>query len=93
MKDDKNVYHIELRYQQVTYEAIIRGPGDIDIGSTPMSDSDRSYYGILDLDRFIRESVPILEILTNKKVERPSGGVTTSTPSEGSRSNEADDLF
>ena len=91
IKDDKNVYHIELKYKGVTYESVVRGPNGISFGSEAMSDAERSNYGMEYLLDYVANTVRAQEILTNKKIER------TGTPASGSQGGSSaaieDDLF
>lgn len=70
IKDDKNVYRVEIKYKGITYESIIRGPSGIAFGSDVMSDAEKSGYGIEYLLDYVSNTVRIQELLTNKKMER-----------------------
>jgi len=91
IKDDKNVYRIELKYKGVTYESVVRGPAGIAFGSEAMSEAEKSSFGMEYLLDYITNTVRLQEILTNKKMERPGGNTGTSSASTSMES--PDDLF
>lgn len=74
VKDPTNVYKIQMKYNGTTYESNVRGPADVDLGSEPMSNAQRSTIGLESLLDYLVETVPYQEVLTNKKREFPGGG-------------------
>lgn len=90
LKDDKNVYRVELKYKGVTYESIIRGPSGISFGSEVMSEAEKSSFGIENLLDYITNVVRIQEILTNKKMERTNGAAQTQHQASSMPGDDAD---
>ncbi len=92
IKDDKNIYHVELKYKGITYESTVKGPNDIAFGSEAMSEAEKSSFGMEYLLDYVANTARIQEILTNKKMERPAGG-GTQTNSAPAQSGDDTDFF
>lgn len=93
VKDDKNIYHVELKYKGITYDSIVKGPSGIAFGSEAMSDAEKSSFGMEYLLDYVANTVRIQEILTNKKMERPAGSPPPSSGSAGSTPADDTDFF
>ena len=91
VKDDKNVYRVELKYKGVTYEAVVKGPSGISFGSDAMSEAEKSSFGMEYILDYVANTVRIQEILTNKKMERT--GSAPSAPSAQSSTPGSDEDF
>ena len=69
LKDDKNLYHIEMQWKGNKFDCTLKGPFGVSIGSDPMSEADRSAIEIETMYDWICSVVPIQCVLTNKKRE------------------------
>ena len=90
VKDDKNIYHVELKYKGITYDATIKGPAGIAFGSEAMSEAEKSSFGIENLLDYVANTVRIQEVLTNKKMERTGGSAPSSSQSGSTPADDAD---
>lgn len=69
LKDDKNVYHIEIQWKGNKFDCVLKGPGGVSFGSDPMSDADKSAIELETLLDWITYIAPVQCMLTNKKRE------------------------
>ncbi len=69
LKDDKNLYHIEMQWKGNKFDCLLKGPFGVACGSDPMSDVERSSIELETLYDWINSVVPIQCILTNRKRE------------------------
>ena len=69
LKDDKNLYHIEMQWKGNKFDCLLKGPFGVAYGSDPMTDVERSAIELETLYDWISYIVPIQSILTNRKRE------------------------
>ena len=69
LKDDKNLYHIEMQWKGNKFDCLLKGPYGVSCGSDPMSDVERSAVELETLYDWICAIVPVQCILTNRKRE------------------------
>ena len=69
LKDDKNVYHIEIQWKGAKYDCVLKGPGGVAYGSDPLSDADKSAIELETLYDWLTTIAPIQCVLSNKKRE------------------------
>jgi hypothetical protein len=69
LKDDKNVYHIEIQWKGNKFDCVLKGPGGIAFGSDPMSDAEKSAIELETFLDWLNYVAPVQCILTNKKRE------------------------
>ena len=94
-KNDKNVYYVELQWKGSKYEATIKGPAGIALGSDSMSEAERSAYGLDYLIDYVTNTVRLQEILSNKKMEMAPGarGPAPVSGGDGGGNTDGMDLF
>lgn len=90
IKDDKNMYRIEIQWKGNKYEFILRGPSGISYGSDPMGEAERSAIELETLDMYIKDYVPAQTILTNKR--RNIGGASNKS-GDTAKSNNIEEFF
>lgn len=99
LKDDKNIYHIEIQWKGNKFDCVLKGPSGIAFGSDPMTDAEKSAIELETLLDWLTYIMPIQCLMTNRKREfDPSTNGATYTPNKGaSRDNSApandDDFF
>ena len=69
LKDDKNLYHIEMQWKGTKFDCLLKGPFGVACGSDPMTDVERSAIELETLYDWISYIVPVQCILTNRKRE------------------------
>lgn len=69
IKDDKNVYHIEMQWKGNKFDCILKGPYGVSIGSDAMGEAEKSATELETLYDWLCGVVPLQCVLTNKKRE------------------------
>lgn len=94
VKDDKNVYHVEVQWKGNKFDFILKGPYGVSFGSDPMSDAERSALELETLDNYIKQIVPTQIVLTNKRRVNPASGNNSSSSNSGGGDTESlNDFF
>lgn len=66
-KDSKMIYHIKINTRDCKFDFIIKGPSGVSFGNDPMSEAQKSEYGLKDILSWLRHTVPTQIILSNKR--------------------------
>ncbi len=69
LKDDKNMYHVEMQWKGNKYDCLLKGPFGISYGSDPMSEADKSAIELDTMLDWLNTVMPMQVILSNKKRE------------------------
>ena len=99
LKDDKNIYHIEIQWKGNKFDCVLKGPGGIAFGSDPMTDAEKSAIELETLLDWLTYIAPIQCLLTNKKRDFDSSvnGASYTTngggSSKGGSAPAGDDFF
>lgn len=98
LKDDKNLYHIEMQWKGNKFDCLLKGPYGVSISSEAMTDPEKSAIELETLYDWLCHIVPIQCILTNKKREfdaNANGSSYTANrgTSKAAAANEVEDDF
>lgn len=95
IKDEKNIYHIEIQWKGNKFDCVLKGPSGIAFGSDPMSDADKSNIELETLSNWLTYIAPVQCLLTNKKRDfDPSVNGSSYTANSGaSKGAPSDDDF
>lgn len=69
LKDDKNLYHIEMQWKGNKFDCLLKGPFGVAYGSDPMSDVERSTIELETIYDWLTSIAPVQCVLTNRKRE------------------------
>lgn len=69
LKDDKNLYHIEMQWKGNKFDCLLKGPFGVAYGSDPMSDVERSTIELETIYDWLTSIAPVQCMLTNRKRE------------------------
>ena len=69
LKDDKNLYHIEMQWKGNKFDCLLKGPYGVSIGSEAMTDTEKSAIELETMYDWLNYIVPVQCVLTNRKRE------------------------
>ena len=97
VKDDKNMYHIEMQWKGNKFDTLLKGPFGVSLGgSDGMSDAEKSSIELETLLDWITTVAPVQCILTNRRREfdaSQNGSTYTANKGVTKESSNPDDEF
>ena len=97
IKDDKNMYHIEMQWKGNKFDTLLKGPFGVSLGGPDgISDADKSAIELETLLDWITSVAPIQCILTNRRREfdaNQNGNTYTVNKGASKESSNPDDEF
>lgn len=92
LKDDKNLYHIEMQWKGNKFDCLLKGPFGVAYGSEPMTDAERSAIEIETMYDWICNIAPFQCMFTNRKREFDgNANGSTYTANKGTPKNPMND--